>query len=129
MKNEQYIKNLVEENASLKEQLNKEIEDKETTKHQLHNLQKQMNISTRNETGQNKETPMPKKTRIHLIADSNRKTITEPLRRMLHNCDIEESDQIYQTKHLREAIEKKTIPAADITVILIGTNDVRLKTQ
>ena len=76
-------------------------------------------------TSRNKEEHQHIETRVNLIADSNRKHIIEPLRRMLSMCTVEKPDQIYTTSHLVEAIRRKTLPTSQIDVILMGTNDVR----
>ena len=58
-------------------------------------------------TSRNKEEPQHIKTRVNLIADSNRKHIIEPLRRMFSMCTVEKPDQLYTNNHL---VEKKTPP-------------------
>lgn len=66
------------------------------------------------------------KPRVHLIIDSNRKTITPNLTDSIKTiATITEDDNTYTTTQLRQAINKNQNNNS-IKVILIGTNDVRM---
>ena len=62
---------------------------------------------------------------VTFVADSNRKTITRPLRESLSNYNINEINDIYTTTDLLNRLKQKKIPIADMTIIMMGTNDIR----
>ena len=119
-KDEQCIKDLEEENTTLRHQLKRIGEEKELALQKVKKMEDAAKATSRN-----KEEHPHTKTRVNLIADSNRKHIIEPLRRMLSMCTVWKPDQLYTTSHLVEAIRRKTLPTSQIDVILMGTNDVR----
>ena len=118
-KDEQCIKDLEEENTTLRHQLKRK--EKELALQKVKKMEDAAKATSRN-----KEEPQQWhiKTRVNLIADSNRKHIIEPLRRMLSMYTVEKPDQLYTTSHLVEAIIRKPLPTSQIGVILMGTNDV-----
>ena len=121
-KDDQVIQKLTDENSSLRRQLQRETEEKERALQKVKTLAANPKPATPKEKKKDNE---PAKIRINLIADSNRKHIIEPLRKSLTNCTVVKIDQLYTTTHLVNAIRNKTIPEADLEVILMGTNDVR----
>ena len=62
---------------------------------------------------------------VTFVIDSNRKTITRPLRESLGNYNINEINDIYTTTDLLNRLKQKKIPTADMTIIMMGTNDIR----
>ena len=106
------INELEKENEDLKEKLR----DTDTTNKLLRGLlerEKQRNTTSRN------------KTDTLLIADSNRRTILNPLKNALPNHNIKTREDIYTTDQLLDQIQKNNIKQPELTIIMIGTNDAR----
>ena len=68
--------------------------------------------------------PTTRKT-ISFIADSNRKHITRHLQGHLQEHNVIENTDIYQTRDLMDLI-LPSLPKTDLTIVMMGTNDVRL---
>ena len=64
---------------------------------------------------------------VTVITDSNGRTMTKHLRRMMGEYEIKEVTGIYHTTDLLAKIKKDKKPTSQNTVILIGTNDVRTR--
>ena len=121
-------KTLMEENSNLKDEITRmttKITEYENRIQQLEN--KLTNKEPTREPARITDNQIQREhiTRVNFIADSNRKVITENLRRLLPECEIIEDREVYHTTDLKTKMESNNIPAADITVILMGTNDIR----
>ena len=60
-----------------------------------------------------------------VITDSNGRTVTKHLRRLMGEHEIKEVTGIYHTTDLLAKIRKDKKPTSQNTIILMGTNDVR----
>ena len=112
-----------EEIADLKQQIKEAKEERESA------LQKVKEMEDKVKTAEGRKpqlTAIEEKVQINLVADSNRKTIIEPLRKALPKFNIIKHDQMFTTTHVLEAMNKRSLPDTGITIILMGTNDVKL---
>ena len=112
-----------EEIADLKQQIQEAKEERESA------LQKVKDMEDKVKTAERRKpqlTAIEEKVQINLVADSNRKTIIEPLRKALPEFNIIKHDQMFTTTHVLEAMNKRSLPDTGITIILMGTNDVKL---
>ena len=107
------------------EHLNKNIAE---MAHQNRDLTEQnKKLMTQLETIKKNMPPANSTTRktISFIANSNRKHITRHLQEHLQEHDIIENTNIYQTRDLMDLI-LPSLPKTDLTIVMMGTNDVRL---
>ena len=72
------------------------------------------------------KTTQNKKYSINFIADSNRSRITPSLRELLPNYNIHEEEGIFHTTDLKDNLKKTKPDEYDLTIIQMGTNDVRV---
>ena len=112
-----------EEIADLKQQIKEAIKKRESALQKVKEMEDKVKAAERRKP---QLTATEEKVQINLVADSNRKTIIEPLRKALPNFDITKHDQMFTTTHVVEAMHKRSLPDIGITIILMGTNDVKL---
>ena len=112
------IRALTTENEALKEEIK---EDKKAIEI-LTKRNTALEAALRAERADKRTSPKPT---VTVITDSNGRTVTKHLRRLMGEHEIKEVTGIYHTTDLLAKIKKDKKPTTQNTIILMGTNNVR----
>ena len=112
------IRELTTENEALKEVIK---EDKKAIEI-LTKRNTALETALKAERADKRTSPKPT---VTVITDSNGRTVTKHLRRLMGEHEIKEVTGIYRTTDLLAKIKKDKKPTSQNTIILMGTNDVR----